>query len=132
MKITRLVMLPLIALSLALAACGGDEVKETPPPEEPKMSDAEAIIGSWKSGSTVISFKNGGGYIWDVARACGTPPCPTTRTKGRYELRRGQVYLDPEEGQDQVLNYNIMWNPRRMHLRYASGGTGEWNLTYMQ
>ena len=105
---------------LILAAVGwvGCSVENTPTNVVPQMTDAEALIGSWQSGTHVLTFGADGTFRWERPRRCGAPPCPATSMTGTFSLRHGQIFLDPtgEGAMDEILDFKISWNPRRIWI----------------
>ena len=127
----RLLTIAFVGVMLSASACSSDEKKtdDGPTTTQPTMSDAEALIGSWSDGSNRIVFNSNNTYRWEQSRACGAPPCPTTATNGTYMLRNGKIYLDPNDGDDEVIEFAIAWDPRRVTLT-SNKRSQTWNLNY--
>lgn len=117
MKRLGLLVLMLVA-TLMLGGCP-DEKKPDPKPVDtgPKMTDAEALIGTYAKGQHQISFTDTNTFVWNMPRPCAAPPCPVKRMEGTYSLRHGKIYLDPKEGNDQVVNYKINLSPRTLWIK---------------
>ncbi len=118
-----------VSAGLTLGACGSSE-KKSDTPSGPTYTDRapeEALIGRWSDGSNTISFESGGSYRWEEARACGSPPCPTTASSGRWTLRSGKIYLDPSEGGDEIVEFGFMDNQTGLSLSSAKQGKN-WTL----
>lgn len=98
-----------VSAGLALGACGSSEKKKEEPagPTFEAKADSEALAGRWSDGMSTITFDPGGSYRWEEARPCGAPPCPSTMTSGTWQLRNGKIYLDPQEGGDEVIEFGF-------------------------
>ncbi len=111
-----------VSAGLALGACGSSEKKKDEPVETPTVapkSDQEALVGSWSDGASTITFQSGGAYTWEESRPCGAPPCPSTATSGTWQLRNGKIYLDPAEGGDEIIEFDLMDQQSRLALTSA-------------
>lgn len=120
-SVARILTLAVLALSLSLSlgACKKKQTKTDEPvagPAQPQMSDQEALAGTWQSGQSRLTMTTGGKYTAETVRSCGAPPCPTTSKSGTWELRRGQIYLTPSDGEVDVLDYTIGYNPRTLNV----------------
>jgi len=131
----RWLMIALLTLSFGFAACGSSkktqtetETHETAPAETPRMADSEAVVGTWREGTTSITFKDNMTYRWDQTRPCGSPPCPTTTTTGRYEFRGGNLYIIPEGGTAEVLNMSFSGDQNALKLT-SNKRNQSWSLT---
>lgn len=132
MKLPKALHLCALAVPLAFAlGCGGakKETKAQPPPPESKMSDEEAMVGEWRSGEDSLTLTDKGRYVWKTTRSCSRPPCPETKSNGSYEFRGKKLYLDPEEGGDMVLGYQLSWEPRTVKL-HSEKEDRTWTYTY--
>jgi hypothetical protein len=117
----RILTMAVIALSLSLTvgACKKKQTKTDEPvagPAQPQMSDQDALAGTWQSGQSRITMTADGKYTSETVRSCGAPPCPTTAKSGTWELRRGKLYMTPSDGEVDVLEYSIGWNPRTLNV----------------
>jgi hypothetical protein len=121
-SVARILTLAVLALSLSVTvgACKKKQTKSDEPvaagPTQPQMSDQEALAGTWQSGQSRITMTADGKYTAETVRSCGAPPCPTTSKQGTWELRRGKIYMTPSDGEVDVLDYSIGWNPRTLNI----------------
>lgn len=125
----RLTVLASLALALSLGACGSSDKKTTDTPAETAARpDAEAIVGTWKAGTTTIAFGADGNFTWSETRPCGAPPCPATTSNGTYEFRNGKLYLNAAGETTEVIEYE--WATGQNGLMLNSNKRGKsWNLT---
>lgn len=111
-----------VSAGLALGACGSSEKKKTEP-EGPGFVAAppeQALVGNWSDGSNTVHFDPGGSYRWEEARQCGAPPCPTTTSAGKWQLRNGKIYLYPADGGgDEIVEFNFSDNQTGLGLSSA-------------
>lgn len=114
-----------VAMGLALGACGDKEAKKDNTPTWTPAPDGDAIIGSWSDGANTFTFDSNLNYRWEKEVSCGKPPCPTTATSGTYSLKQGKVYLDPQEGNDLVIDYTFENQQKSVSLH---AGSDSWNL----
>ena len=63
----------------------------------------QALDGRWKAGKLQVIFGADGTYTWIQARACRKKPCASDTTSGTYTVRRGKLYLNPNEGNDRIV-----------------------------
>ncbi|MEC9073545.1 MAG: hypothetical protein VX938_14230 [Myxococcota bacterium] len=63
----------------------------------------QALDGRWKAGKLQVLFGADGTYTWIQARACRKKPCASDTTSGTYTIRRGKLYLNPNEGNDRIV-----------------------------
>ena len=97
-----------VGAGLALSACGSSEKKKAPEgPAFVAAPDKDALVGTWSDGTNTISFDANGSYRWEESRSCGAPPCPSTATAGKWELRNGAIYLNPNDGGDERLEFSF-------------------------
>ncbi len=128
----RLLTNTLFALSFSMfaVACGSSEKATTNnnAPTVEMRPDGEAIIGTWSDGTTTLTLGADKKYSWEMMRPCGAPPCPTTTSGGTWVLRSGKLYLDPNEGSDEVIKYNLDQTTRSLGISSSSKGKS-WTLT---
>jgi len=127
---TRFIGLSLLALTLSFAACGGGEKKnvEVAPAPTPvaTMAPDQAIVGTWRDGSNTFTFGADKSVVWQQSRACGAPPCPTTTSRGTYELRHGKLKV-ALDGADEMME--MSFNGDQSQLNLSSNKRGQsWGL----
>jgi len=122
----RWLVLAMVTTGLAFSACGSSETKKTDDtPAWTAAPDAEAIVGAWKSGDNSVTFDANGNYRWEKAIPCGNPPCPTSASSGTYRITHGKLYLDPQQGDDQIVEFTFGDMQKSVSLKDA---TGSWSL----
>ncbi len=116
---TRWLGTALVTMALTLGACGSSEKKDTGPAWT-AAPDAEAIVGTWGSGASSATFDANGNYRWEKEIPCGNPPCPTQADSGTYRITHGKLYLDPQQGDDQIVEFSFGDKQSSVNLQ---GGT---------
>jgi len=113
-----------VSTGLALIACGSSEKKKNPDGSTfTAAPDAQALVGTWSDGSRTVAFDAGGSYRWEEARPCGAPPCPATATSGTWQLRNGKIYLDPQEGGDEIVEFTFAEMQKTVSLSSKKQGS---------
>jgi hypothetical protein len=109
-----------VSAGLALGACGSSEKKKEPVDTGPTaLPVKEALVGGWTDGTSTLKLMAGGAYSWVESRPCGAPPCPSTSTSGTWQLRNDKIYLDPADGGDEIISFDLMDHQSRLVLTSA-------------
>jgi len=100
----------LMTMALAFSACGSREKAKDDGGSAPTWTpqpDAQALVGTWGSGSNTISFQDNGQFRWEKETPCGKPPCPTNASSGSYRITHGKLYLEPSGGELQIIDFTF-------------------------
>jgi len=124
---TRWLGVLVVSAGLSLGACGSSEKKKDDTPAFVAAPDKDALVGTWSDGTNTLSLDGNGSYRWEEARACGAPPCPSTATSGKWELRNGAIYLNNAEGGDERLEFSFSNQQRSLSVSSKKQGAN-WSL----
>lgn len=118
---TLLILLSLTFLGTAssLTACS-DKAEVDPGPAKVQLPTGRAaVVGKWKSGTSLLVLENGGNFMWDMIKPCGAPPCAKQRLGGTWAHSGNSITLNLANGKSLPLTYKAMGPPRQLWIHNA-------------